>query len=60
MKDKLFNELVESVREGGAILRGEAVPGRAFKFDGHKAKHIQAEACDDKPSENSFLASENS
>jgi putative transcriptional regulator len=26
----LFNELVESVREGMAILRGESVPSRAF------------------------------
>jgi hypothetical protein len=24
MKDELFNDLVASVREGGAILRGEA------------------------------------
>jgi putative transcriptional regulator len=26
MKDDLFNELVESVREGGKILRGDAEP----------------------------------
>jgi putative transcriptional regulator len=26
MKDELFNELVESVKEGGAYLRGEAEP----------------------------------
>ena len=30
MKDELFNELVASVREGGAILRGEAPASRAF------------------------------
>lgn len=26
MKDQLFSELVESVREGGSILRGKATP----------------------------------
>ena len=26
MKDELFNELAASVREGGAILRGERAP----------------------------------
>lgn len=31
MTDELFSELVESVREGGAILWGEAEPSRAFE-----------------------------
>lgn len=30
MKQELFNELLESVREGGAILRGKHEPSRAF------------------------------
>lgn len=30
MRDELFNELLESVRQGGAILRGEAAPSRTF------------------------------
>jgi putative transcriptional regulator len=30
MKDELFAELVDSVREGGAILHGEATAGRTF------------------------------
>jgi putative transcriptional regulator len=30
MKDELFNELLESVRQGGAILRKEKTPGRVF------------------------------
>jgi len=30
MKDELFRELVASVREGGAILRGQAEASRAF------------------------------
>jgi putative transcriptional regulator len=30
VKDELFDELTASVREGGAILRGEAPPSRTF------------------------------
>lgn len=33
MKDELFSELVESVREGGAILRGEKEPSRTFEVE---------------------------
>ncbi len=33
MKDELFEELIESVREGGAILRGERNPLRIFRFE---------------------------
>jgi putative transcriptional regulator len=32
MKDELFNELLESVRQGGAILRGDAPASRTFEF----------------------------
>jgi putative transcriptional regulator len=32
MKDDLFDELLQSVREGGAILRGETPASRAFEF----------------------------
>ncbi len=32
MRKELFDELVESVREGGAILRGEAKPSRVFRY----------------------------
>ena len=42
MKDELFNELVASVREGGAILRCEAAPTRAFVVDGPNVKRIRA------------------
>ena len=31
MKDEAFKELLASVREGGAILRGEKKPMRAFE-----------------------------
>lgn len=33
MKKELFDELLESVREGGEILRGERAPSRAFSFE---------------------------
>lgn len=42
MKDELFNELVASVKEGGAILRGDIVSARAFVVDGPNIKHIRA------------------
>ena len=32
MKDHIFKELLQSVREGGAILRGEVAPARAFSI----------------------------
>ena len=32
MKPKMFNELLESVREGGAILRGRRKPSRRFEI----------------------------
>ena len=33
MKDELFEELLESVKQGAAIMKGEAKPGRTFTFD---------------------------
>ncbi|HSU15041.1 MAG TPA: helix-turn-helix domain-containing protein [Longimicrobium sp.] len=32
MKEEMFDELLDSVRQGGAILRGDAQPSRAFEF----------------------------
>jgi hypothetical protein len=34
MKDELFDELMVSVREGGAILHSEAAPSRRFEIEG--------------------------
>jgi putative transcriptional regulator len=42
MKEELFNELVASVREGGAILRGKTKPARAFKITPPNIKRIRA------------------
>jgi hypothetical protein len=33
MDEKLFAELVESVKEGGAIMRGEMEPSREWYFE---------------------------
>ena len=33
MKDELFEELSQSIREGGAILRGEKEPSRIFHLE---------------------------
>ena len=42
MKDELFEELVASVHEGGAILRGEVTPARKFIVAGPDVKRIRA------------------
>jgi putative transcriptional regulator len=42
MKDQLFDELVASVREGGAILRGDTEASRAFVVDGPHIKQLRA------------------
>ena len=42
MKDALFKELAASVREGGAILRGEIAPSRKFVIAKSDVKRIRA------------------
>jgi putative transcriptional regulator len=41
MNEELFAELIESVREGGAILRGEKEPSRTFVVEGPDVKSIR-------------------
>jgi putative transcriptional regulator len=41
MKDELFAELLESVREGAAILRGEQQPSRTFTIQEPDVKEIR-------------------
>ena len=41
MKDELFAELVASVKEGGAILRGEKPPTRIFTLKPPEIKEIR-------------------
>lgn len=41
MNDDLFNELVESVKEGGAILRSEQEPTRKFELPAPDVKQIR-------------------
>lgn len=43
MKKDLFDELVASVREGGAILRGEAAPSRTFVSEGLDVRRIRSQ-----------------
>ena len=41
MNDDLFRELEASVREGGAILRGERSPSRTFVIDNPDVKQVR-------------------
>lgn len=41
MRDELFDELLESVRQGGAILRGDAPPSRTFPYDEVDVKELR-------------------
>jgi putative transcriptional regulator len=41
MKDELFTELVASVKEGGAILRGEQTGSRTFVINGANIKELR-------------------
>jgi len=43
MNDDLFQELLKSVREGGAILRGEAEPSREFTISDPDVSELRAE-----------------
>ena len=41
MDDKMFAELEASLKEGMAILRGDAQPSRTFEFDAPDVKAIR-------------------
>ena len=41
MTDEFFTELLESVRKGGAIMRGEKEPSRKFVVETPDVKHIR-------------------
>ncbi len=43
MREELFNELVQSVKQGGAILRGEDAAGKETHFEEPEAGEIRAE-----------------
>lgn len=43
MKDEMFEELVASVREGGAILRGEKEAAKSTRIDAPDVAKIRAE-----------------
>jgi putative transcriptional regulator len=41
MKKELFAELIESIKQGGKILKDRAKPRRAFKYDELDVKKIR-------------------
>lgn len=41
MKEEMFNELLESVRQAGAIMRGEMEPSRVFVTETPDVKSIR-------------------
>jgi len=41
MEDKLFNELLESISEAGAIIRGNRKPSRVFTVDAVSVREIR-------------------
>lgn len=41
MKENTFHELLASIREGGAILRGERSPARTFELEAANIKKIR-------------------
>ena len=43
MKDALFDELSASIKEGGAILRGDTAPARHTEFEDPEVGTIRAE-----------------
>ncbi len=42
MKEEMFQELLQSVREAGAIMRGEMKPSRVFVVERPDVKRIRA------------------
>src|SRR4030066_67861 len=41
MKKKLFEELLESVKQGGSIMRGATKPSRTFEFPESEVRKIR-------------------
>ena len=41
MKNDVFSDLLESVREAGRIQRGEVAPSRRFVRDSHDVRHVR-------------------
>jgi len=46
MKKELFEELLESVRQGGEILRGERAPSRSLLFEEPDVRGLREGAAD--------------
>jgi putative transcriptional regulator len=42
MKDELFQELLESVKQGAAIMKGESQPSRTFEFPETEVQRLKS------------------
>src|SRR5208282_3155773 len=42
MKKKLFEELLESVKQGGAIMKHSTTPSRVFEFPDSEVRKVRA------------------
>ena len=42
MKDELFQELLESIKQGSKIMSGKMEPGRTFTFEQNDVKTIRS------------------
>lgn len=42
MREELFEELLESIKQGGAILRGEMKPSRVFEYNQLDVRSIRS------------------
>lgn len=43
MKEELFNQLTESIKEAGGIIKGHKKPGRTFHISPMNIKHIRTQ-----------------
>lgn len=50
MPDEMFEELLESVRQGGAILRGDMEPARTTHIDREAVQALRRNPLPDPPS----------
>jgi len=45
MKEEMFQELSESIKEAGRIRRGEVEASRSFRHDSINIKHLRDRRC---------------
>jgi hypothetical protein len=45
MKKELFDELLESVKQGGKIMKGSMEPSRVYEFPESKVRKVREKYC---------------